>query len=282
MSAAAVPTVSGKNARVRAAAGVRALCAALVFGFLILPTLFIFPLALAKNDVLAFPPQGIGWSHFAHVFTQPLWRDAFLTSFQVCGLAALLATIFGTLCAVVIPGGQRFLAKPLELTVVMPLIVPPVVLAVGWFDVFSRLHLVGHMIAVAIAYMFLGLPLVYLNVSASLARLDRNVLRASRSLGGGALTTFVRVVLPLVAPGVIGGAVLTFVIAFDELIIALFVGGGLVNTLPVVMWGQINYVLSPDVAAAAAVSVVVNMIAAAILLVIWRLNRVRGGRAWRR
>src|SRR5699024_7609639 len=144
---------------------------------------------------------------------------------------AAISTVFGTLCAIAIPGGARLFSRPLELAVLAPLIMPPVVLGVAWFGLFSKLGLVGSMTAVAISHAFLGVPLVYLNVLNALQAVDRQLIHASRSLGASQFATFFLVVLPLVLPGVVAGAVLTIVISFDELIVALFVGSGFVATL---------------------------------------------------
>ncbi len=254
----------------------RTLLAGAVFAFLLLPTLLIFPLALTSSNFLQFPPAGFGWTHFYNVFSQDVWRDSFLMSFKVAGLAAAISTVLGTLCAIAIPGGARLLSRPLELAVLAPIIMPPVVLGVAWFGLFSRLGLVGSMTAVAVSHAFLGIPLVYLNVLNSLQAIDRRLSLAARSLGANRITTFFLVVLPLVLPGVVAGAVLTIVISFDELIVALFVGSGFVATLPVTMWGQINYSMSPDIAAAAAVSVVISLVAASLFVASLYFIRRRG------
>jgi ABC-type spermidine/putrescine transport system permease subunit II len=244
--------------------------------FLLLPTVFIFPLALNSGSVLSFPPEGLSLRHVRAVLSSPTWRGGFLTSFEVGALAALMATVLGTACALLFPGFRRGIRTPLEMLAVSPFVVPPIVLAVAWFSLFAQLHMVGTTLAVAIGHALLGLPVVYLNVSAALATLDGRLVLAGRSLGASKLTALARIVLPLIAPGVVAGALLTFVLSMDELIISLFVGGGIVGTLPVVMWAQINYVATPEIAAAAALTVVLSITGLGLAAFSWRLMRGRG------
>jgi putative spermidine/putrescine transport system permease protein len=207
-----------------------------------------------------------------------MWRGGFLTSFKVGLLAVAIATVLGTACALLLPAFRRPWRGPIEMLAVSPFVVPPVVLAVGWFTLFSRFHLIGTVLAVAIGHALLGLPIVYLNVSAGLATLDAKLVLASRSLGASRLASFFLIVVPLVAPSVIAGALLTFVLSIDELIVALFVGGGVVGTLPVVMWSQINYVATPDIAAAAALTVILSLTALGLAALSWLLIRRRESR----
>lgn len=247
-----------------------------LFGaFVILPTVFIFPLALNRTDVLSFPPQGLGFRHFNNVLHSPVWLHAFGTSFEVAGAAAAVATVVGTVAALVLPVTNRWLARPLELAAVAPLVIPPVVLAIAWYSLFSRLHMIGSMTAVILGLSVLGLPIVYLNVVAGLANFDHDLVLAARSLGGRPPVVFGRIVLPLTAPSIIAGLVLAFVLAFDELIITLFVGGGVIGTLPVQMWAQIGFNATPDVAAVAAVSVLITLGGFALATALWRWRSAR-------
>lgn len=252
------------------------------FTYVLLPTVFIFPLAVTSTEVLDFPPNGFGAGHLAAVVQVPLWRDSFATSFEVGLAAAFFATAVGTVAAFLLPSAPRLVRTAVEISIVAPLVVPPIVFAVAWFAFFGQLHLIGSPVAVAIAHGVLGLPLVYLNVVAGLAGLDRRLLLASRSLGAGSRTTFFLIAVPLLAPSIIAGAALTFVLSFDELIVALFVGGGLVATLPVTMWNQILEFVSPDVAAAAALSVILTLGGLAVALLSWRGLRLARGPAWQR
>lgn len=244
--------------------------------FMIAPTIFIFPLAFDDADVLGFPPDGFSTRHLADVLTSTTWRHAFLSSFQVGVLAAAIATVLGVACALARPLAKDALARPFEILIMSPFVVPPVVLAVGWFGIFADLNMLGSLTSVAIGHALLGLPVVYLNVSAGLTLLDPRLVLASRSLGASRAFTLMRIELPLLAASVVSGALLTFVLSLDELVVALFLGGGLVDTVPIAMWTQINYVATPELAAAAALSVVISIttLAAAVTVFVVAQRRL--------
>jgi putative spermidine/putrescine transport system permease protein len=189
--------------------------------------------------------------------------------------AALLATVIGTTAAVVMPKPETA-RLPLQLAIALPLVLPPVVLAVAWFGLFSDLHLIGTMRGIAIAHGFLGVPFVYLNVAGALASLNRELILAAKSLGASPIVVFGRIVLPIVAPGVLAGALLTFILSFDELILPFFLGGGAVQTIPVVMWSQVQYVTSPEIAAVAAITTTVTLVtlSVAVLIGMLRMRRI--------
>lgn len=231
-----------------------------VIAFIALPTVMVYPLALTAKDVLVFPPQGLSFIHMKDVIMDPLWRQSYATSFQVALMAACISAVLGTAIAVVIPR-RGALRLAIEIAVALPLVIPPVVLAVAWFQPFAKINVIYSPWGVAIAHAFMGLPFVYLNVAGALGSLDPQLGLAARSLGARPATVFSRITLPLVIPGVIAGMVLTFVLSLDELILAVFLGGGAVATLPVTMWSQIKYVMSPDIAAVAAIATTVTILA---------------------
>lgn len=221
--------------------------------FLLAPTAMVFPLALSAGRVLRFPPDELSLVHIENVATSGVWQKALITSVQVGLGAALIATIIGTLAASVMPR-RRVLSLPLQLAIALPLVLPPVVLAVAWFGLFSDLSLIGSKLGIIIGHGFMGVPFVFLNVSGALSNLNPEYLLAARSLGARAHTVFLRIVLPIIGPGVVAGAVLTFVISFDELILPLFLGAGVVPTIPQVLWSQIQHTTTPEIAAVAAIT----------------------------
>jgi putative spermidine/putrescine transport system permease protein len=263
---------TARIAMARASVGGKTLLFLLFLVFIVAPTFFVFPLALTSNDVLNFPPHGISLRHFADVVHSPVWRQAFVTSFEVAGAAAGIATVIGTLAAAVFPGRHSIIARPLEMAVIAPLVIPPIVLAVAWYSLFSRLNLVGTTLAVILGHSVLGLPVVYLNVLAALSSLDRKLVLAARSLGASPAVAFLRVIVPLVAPAIVAGAILAFVLSFDELIITLLVGGGVVNTLPIQLWAAIGYNATPEIAAVASFSVLLTLTGFILTTILWRLR----------
>jgi putative spermidine/putrescine transport system permease protein len=249
--------------------------------FLLAPALFVFPLALNGSNVLLFPPKGLGTTHVEAVLTETVWRDALTTSLVVAAIAAVTAVIVGTAAAVATVGTRRLVTTPLETAILALLVVPPIVLSIAWYGVLTRLDLVGTELSIGLLHGFLGVPLVYLNVVAGLAAVDQNIVRAARGLGASSRSAFVLVVVPVLAPSMLAGGVLTFLLSMSELPVALFAGGGVVDTLPVVMWSQIKFVTTPDIAAAAAVLIVLTLVGFGVAAACWRVAIRRASRRLR-
>jgi putative spermidine/putrescine transport system permease protein len=185
-------------------------------------------------------------------------------------LATLIATVLGTLAAVGLhhrnlPGKRLIMAL-----LVSPMIVPVVVLAVGAYFFFSRLGIANNLLGIVMVHAVLGVPFVVITVSATLAGFDMGLLRAARGLGASPLLAFRRVMLPMVWPGVLSGALFAFATSFDEVVVVLFLGGPGQTTLPRQMWTGLREQLSPTILAAAFVLIIFAII---MLLVLEMLRR---------
>ena len=133
------------------------------------------------------------------------------------------------------------------------MVTPAIVLAVALYSMARATGLVGTTTALVIAHTMLALPFVVLNVGVSLDGLDRRLLQAAAGLGAGDFHIFRTVTLPLIAPGVVGGAVFAFVTSFDEVVLSIFLAGPTVKTLPVRIWEEIRLAYTPVVAVGATV-----------------------------
>ncbi len=230
---------------------VRALCVG-VLAFLLLPILVIVPLSFSASSFLVYPVQDWSLHWYRELFASAEWRRAAANSFLVAPAATVIATVLGTLAAV---GLSRvsFAGKGLLLAVLIsPMIVPIVVVGVGAYLFFAKLGLADSYTGLVLVHAALGTPFVLTTVSATLEGFDRNLARASASLGAGPLQTFFRVTLPVVAPGVIAGALFAFATSFDEVVVTLFVAGPEQTTLPRQMFTGIRENITPVIAAVAA------------------------------
>ena len=128
-----------------------------------------------------------------------------------------------------------------------------------------------------IAHTILGIPFVVITVTASLAGFDNNLLRAGATLGGSPLRNFLKIQAPLIAPGVISGALFAFITSFDEVVIVLFVGGPEQYTLPRQMWSGIRNEISPTILAAATILVIFSILLLTTLEMLRRrAEKIRG------
>ncbi|MGB1251032.1 MAG: ABC transporter permease [Candidatus Promineifilaceae bacterium] len=228
--------------------------------FLLAPTLVIIPMSFSSGRTLKFPPPGYSIRWYENLFTSPLWTDAAMSSIQIGIMTAILATFLGTIAALGITRGE-FPAKNLIQSIVLsPLIIPLVIVAIGMFSVFVRWQIAGSLLALVVAHTVLAIPFVVVNVMASLRTLDRNLELAAANLGAGPLRAFRYVTLPLIAPGVMAGALFAFITSWDEIVVAIFLTSPILRTLPVVMWGQIRTEVDPTIAAAATILTVITTV----------------------
>lgn len=228
--------------------------------FLLAPTLIIIPMSFSSGRTLKFPPPGYSIRWYENLFTSPLWTDAAVSSIQIGVLTAILATFLGTIAALGITRGE-FPAKNLVQSIVLsPLIIPLVIVAIGMFSVFVRWQIAGSLMALVVAHTVLAIPFVVVNVMASLRTLDRNLELAAANLGAGPIRAFRYVTLPLIAPGVMAGALFAFITSWDEIVVAIFLTSPILRTLPVVMWGQIRTEVDPTIAAAATILTVITTV----------------------
>ena len=237
----------------------RSLCA-LVLLFLILPVLVIVPLSFNSGSFLVYPLQGFSLRWYETFFTSAEWMRSLKNSMIVAPAATLLAMVFGTLAAIGLTRGE-FRGKALVMSLLIsPMVAPVVIVGVACYLFFAPLGLGNSYTSLILVHAVLGVPFVIITVSATLQGFNDNLVRAAASMGASPLTTFRRVTLPLIAPGVISGALFAFATSFDEVVVTLFLAGPEQATLPRQMFSGIRENLSPTIAAAATLLIAFSVI----------------------
>ena len=240
----------------------RILCG-LILLFLIVPILVIMPLSFNSDSFLMYPMSGFSMRWYEEFFGSGVWRTALKNSMIISPLATLLAVALGTVASVGLVRAN-FRGKALLTSILIsPMIVPVVIVGVAVYLVFSPLGLSGSYTGLILAHAVLGVPFVIITVTATLQGFDYNLIRAAASLGADPVTAFFKVTLPLVAPGVISGALFAFATSFDEVVVTLFLASPEQSTLPRQMFSGIRDNISPTIAAVATV-----LIAAATLMLL--------------
>lgn len=229
---------------------------------LILPLIPIVPMSFTRTNVVAFPPPSWGLHAYAALFAAPDWGAALLVSLRVAALAAIFAVLAAVGAAVGL-SRLRFPGKE-AVTVLMlvPLALPVVVLGLADFQFFARLGLNGSVLGIALAHAVIAVPYVFVTVRAALTRLDTRLVSAATSLGAGSLSILRWVYLPAIGPALAAGALLAFVVSFEEVVVALFLSGPSAITLPVKLFTELQYNLSPVIMA------VSTIILAAVLVLV--------------
>ena len=265
----------------------RVICGA-VFVFLITPILVVLPLSFNAEDFFTFTPEmlrldpeGYSLKHYRDFFTNNEWQRSFKNSLIIAPIATVISVSLGTLAAIGlsqshVPGRRAIMA-----ILISPMIVPLIISATGMFFFYSQIGnflegtvglnktFVGY-VKVVLAHAVLGIPFVIITVTATLVGFDRSLTRAAANMGAGPVTTFFRVQMPLILPGVISGALFAFITSFDEVVVVLFVGSASQKTLPWQMFTGLREQISPTILAVATILVAISI---ALLTVIELLRR---------
>lgn len=261
----------------------RVICG-LIFFFLIFPILVILPLSFNAQDfftftkeMLSFDPAGYSFKHYNDFFTNPDWQQALVNSVLIAPVATLLATAFGTVAAVGLSQSHVPYKPAIMAILISPMIVPLIISAAGMYFFYSRIGLQGTYWGVVLAHAALGTPFVIITVTATLVGFDRSLVRASASLGANPVTTFFKVQMPLIIPGVVSGALFAFITSFDEVVVVLFLGSAGQKTLPWQMFTGLREQISPTILAVASLMVAISIALLTVLeLLRRRSERLRG------
>lgn len=249
----------------------------LILLFLVLPILVIIPLSFNSDSFLMYPMTGWSLRWYEEVINSPSWQRAITNSMIVSPFATLLAMILGTLAAIGLVRANFRGKALLTAILISPMVVPVVIVAVAMYISFAPLGLTGSYTGLILAHAVLGVPFVVTTVTATLQGFDFNLVRAASSLGANPVTTFFRVTLPQVAPGVISGGLFAFATSFDEVVVTLFLASPEQATLPRQMFSGIRENISPAIAAVATILIILSTLMLMTLETLRRRNeRLRG------
>ena len=256
----------------------------LVLFFLVFPLLVITPLSFNAvpfftftKEMLAFDPEGYSLVWYKELFNSLNWQGAVKNSVIIAFFATIISTFLGTLAALGLSREHMPFRTLIMSLLISPMIVPLIISAAGMFFFYSRIGLQGTHLGVILAHAVLGTPFVVITVTATLTGFDNNLIRASQSLGATPTTTFFKVVVPLITPGVISGALFAFVTSFDEVVVVLFVGSYKQRTIPWQMFSGIREQISPTILAAATLLILITIALLTTLeLLRRRTERLRG------
>jgi putative spermidine/putrescine transport system permease protein len=231
--------------------GLVAGAALLVLGFLLAPMAAIIPLSFSPTELMRFPPEGVSLRWYEEVFGSGRWMLAARNSLVVATATTVLATVLGTLAALGLTLG-RFRGKAVLLALFsLPIITPSIVTAAALFFAFSLAGIAGTLVGLVLAHTVVAVPFVLISVLAALKGFDMTLLRAAAASGAPPHVAFLRIVVPLIAPGILTGAIFAFATSFDEFIITLFIAGPAQYTLPRQIYASVREFLSPAICAAA-------------------------------
>jgi putative spermidine/putrescine transport system permease protein len=244
--------------------------AALALAFILLPLALVTWLAFFSQEIPSFPPEGYSLRWFGAVFGNRSFVSGFFLSLQV-GVAATVIGLALAVPASLAIARRRFLGRgAVNTLLLMPLVVPGVVLGTSIYvfqieaEVATELPILGSTAGLVAAHILVVIPWAVRLVSASLAGFDPAVEEAAQNLDAGPWTTFRRVTLPAIRPGIVAGALFGFVMSFGNLEMSLFLVGAGRTTLPIAILQYLEWKIDPTVAAVSVMQIA--LIAAAMLV----------------
>lgn len=247
---------------------------ALVLAWLIVPILIIVPMSFSGARFLTFPPPSWSLRWYESYLGSAAWMQATRVSLIVAVASSAIATIFGTGAAYALNMTSSRLVRSMQLVLLLPLVVPIIITAVGVFLVYAKIGLLATMTGLILANVMLGIPYVLTSVLVGLRKFDPTQEMVSRSLGMNRWRTFFVVTLPQIRPSVITGMLFAFISAIDETVIALFISGGQYQTLTKRMFTALRDEIDPTIAAISSLLTAISF----IILMLAALN-TRGGRS---
>lgn len=237
------------------------------------------------------------WAWWGKVWETATWVRAAKNSLWIGTWATIVATVLGTTAALGLSRPEMPYRRLIMAVLISPMIVPIIIIATGLFFAYSSACidpnsglgimfspflspkgcLANTFLGIILAHATLGIPFVIITVTATMSGFDQSLIRASASLGASPRTTFFKIIMPLILPGVISGALFAFVTSFDEVVAVLFIAGPDQQTIPRQMWNGIREAISPAILSVATILVIFSIaLLTTVELLRRRSERLRG------
>ena len=248
---------------------------ALVLCFLVFPIVLVIPMSFTGGDFLEFPPSSWSLRWYRAYLTSDEWWEATIVSARAAVLTSLVAPPIGVLAAYALRVSRSPRSDLVRVTVLTPLIVPVIFIAIGVFFLYAKLKLLNTTLGLVLAHTVLAVPFVMLTVGARLERFDLAQEMVARSLGASRPVAFLQVTLPQIRTSVLVGALFAFITSFDEVVIGLFISNGPYQTLTKRMFASLRDQIDPTVAAISSLLIVLSIV---VLGIAQLIGRERGPR----
>jgi putative spermidine/putrescine transport system permease protein len=239
--------------------------------FLLAPLVVVIGVSVSESQFIAFPPQGFSLRWYEKALGSPAYLNAFWLSLGLAALVTLSATALGGAAAIGLSRGRA--GSPAETFFLSPLVLPSIIFAIGLLMLWSALFGPTTFYTLWLAHTVLALPYVIRTTLAVLAERDPFLEEAARTMGATRMKRLWLVTLPQCRPGLFAGAFFAFNISFDEAVLSLFLRNPNLTTLPVQIYGQLEFSPDPTVAAVSTVMILVTIALMVVLERMLGLNR---------
>ena len=244
---------------------------------IIAPLPMLIASSFTTRGQLTFPLSGgftTRW--YASLSEYPEYIRAALLSLELAGVSVVIALTVGTMAALALTRYKFRGREVLRSLFLSPLMLPAVIVGLSLLRFMVMMGWAGTWQAVLIGHLFLTIPFVVRTVAANLIGFDRSLEEAARDLGASAFTTFRRITLPLIKPGLIIAGIFAFIVSFDETVISVFTTGAATTTFPVRIFSTLENVgIHPSVTAFSSAQAIVTLVGIAIIARIVGLEKIR-------
>jgi spermidine/putrescine transport system permease protein len=249
-----------------------AVFATLVVLFLLSPLALVVLFSFGRNELTAFPMGDFTLRWYEALLDWDSFHSAFRASVIVSGMVGAISTVVGTLAALGLMKLKARWSGMVIGTLSLPLMLPPLVIGLALLSSFSWIGLKLGLWSVILAHLVFTQPFVVAVVHARLLGFDPAAIEAARDCGASPWRAFRTVVLPVISPSVIGGALIAMALSLDDFIVTFFtIGTG--NTLSTLVWGMLRTTLDPSINALGTVILVLTL---GMTILALRLTRYRG------
>ncbi len=231
---------------------------------LLAPQIVVIGSAFTETKYMTFPPQGFTFKWFGKMLDYRPFAPALVTSIKTAIGATTISLFLGTSAALAV-ARYRFPGRTLiNLFFLSPLVLPTIIIAFSVFEFIRATQQAYTLRGIILAHVVITFPYVFRSVLVSVQAVDRSQEEAAASLRANPWQVFFKVTLPAIRPGLLAGSIFAFIVSFDDLIVALFLTGPRLKTLPIIMYGYTTDGLDPVIAAISTTLIV----AASVLVII--------------
>jgi putative spermidine/putrescine transport system permease protein len=228
--------------------------------FLTIPAVVVIMSSVNPTETLAFPPKGFSLHWYARAFSYDDFRTSFYSGLIVTFFASTIASVIGVAAAYVTHRYAFRGRRLLEFLLAAPLIIPRFTTGFGFLLVGAGLGINNGYTIVIITHIVLVLPFVTRSVYVSLVNVDRSLERSAANLGASPVNVLLRITLPLLTPGIVGGWIIAAILSFTEFTASLYVTSYATQTLPVAMYTYVREYTDPTIAAISALLIITTTV----------------------
>jgi len=246
-----------KGKTIRRASSIIYACLIYIFLYLPIVVVIVFSFNTSKLN-LQF--EGFTFEWYWKMFENKPLIDSFKNSIIVAVSSTFISVVVGTIASV---GMYRYSFRGkgiIDSMLYIPIVIPEIILGISLLMLFTAFNITLGMLTLVIAHVSFSLPFVIVTVRSRMAGFDRSIEEAAMDLGASPIRTFTRITLPIIAPGVVSGAMLALTLSLDDVIVSFFTTGIKSKTFPIQIQGMVRTGVSPDVYALSTLMIVGTII----------------------